>query len=210
LSARALGFVDVLRHGAADLMTASAFLLAWLLRDHFEYDTLRSLLLWPVIFECYLAFALFLMSWIASVRSAAVRWLWILSVLTIYLAGAWLTVAIDGMPAAWAMAFWLLLSRAWPPTIMRVGSAAHLLWLQRTAGYAALLWGAGFVLMLLLMLALPGVSSQEADGTLCSTLPAWIFPLVWVPYFIAEAWVRSRQVLAVKRQGDGGNQVEGN
>jgi hypothetical protein len=109
-----------------------------------------------------------------------------------------LTVAIAGMPAAWVIAFWLLLSRAWPPAVMRAGSSTHLLWLQRTAGSAALLWGAGFVLTILLMLVLPEVTSQDADGTLRSTPPAWIFPLVWVPYFIAEALVRARQVLAAQ------------
>ncbi len=195
MSALPPGLGNVLRQGAADLATAAAFLLVWLFRDRFEYDTLRSLLLWPVVFECCLAFSLFLVSWIAGVRSAAVRWLWIVGVLAIYLAGAWLTVAIAGMPAAWVLAFWLLLSRAWPPRVMQAGSSAHLRWLQRAAGYAALLWGAGFVLTLLLMLAVPGVSSEDVDGTLRSTPPAWIFPLVWTPYFVAGALVRVRLVI---------------
>ena len=69
-----IGSIGVLRHGALDLLTAASFLLVWLLREQFSYDTLRGLLLWPVIFECYLAFALFLASWVADVRSTMMRW----------------------------------------------------------------------------------------------------------------------------------------
>lgn len=186
---------SVLRHGALDLLTAAAFLLVWLLRERFEYDTLRSLLLWPVVFECYLAFALYVASRIAAVRSSLLRGLWIAGVLSIYLGGAWLTLAIAGMPTAWALALWLLISRAWPPPGLSLASPAHLAWLERLAGFSALLWGGGFVAFVLLMLVFPGVQTQDPDGTLRSTPPAWIFPLVWTPYFIGEAILRARLVL---------------
>ena len=51
------GLAGTLRHGALDLVSAAAFLGIWLLRDHFEYDTLRALLFWPVVFELALAVA---------------------------------------------------------------------------------------------------------------------------------------------------------
>lgn len=195
MSAVRIGSIDVLRHGALDLLTAASFLLVWLLREQFSYDTLRGLLLWPVVFECYLAFALFLASWVAGVRSTLMRWTWIAAVLAIYLGGAWLTVATAESPAVWTLAVWLLFARALPPRGMPVGTPLHLRWLQRMAGFTGLLWGAAFIAFVLLMLVFPGAQTLDADGTLRSTPPAWIFPLVWTPYFVAEAVLRARLVL---------------
>jgi hypothetical protein len=192
----------VLRHGALDLLMAAAFLGVWLLRDRFEYDTLRGLLLWPVVFELYLVAALFIATWVAGVQRVALRGLWVAGVLAVYLGGAWLTVAIAEMPAMWTLALWLLLARAWPPRGWSPGSVAHLRWLQGLSGYAGLLWGGGFVAFVLLMLVFPGVETVDPDGTLRSTPPAWIFPLVWVPYFVAEAVLRARMVL--QAQADAG------
>jgi len=94
----------------------------------------------------------------------------------------------------------LLFARARPPGGMSVGSPLHLRWLQPMAGYAGLLWGAAFVAFVLLMLVFPGVQTEDADGTLRSTPPAWIFPLVWTPYFIAEAVLRARMVLQAQME----------
>lgn len=183
-----LGF---LRIGALDLVSAAAFLVIWLLRERFEYDTLRSLLLWPVVFEMYLAIALFLAGWFSSVRFDALRWICCALVVLAYLFLAWLTGASSDMPQIWTIAFWLLLARAWPPRSHTPGSRGYLQWLQRSAGLSGLLWGGGFVVMMLLVLVVPGHTETRADGSLHSTSPAWIFPLVWTPYFIAEAVLRA-------------------
>lgn len=188
--------VSVLRHGAMDLLMAAGFLAVWLMRERFEYDTLRSLLLWPVVFEFYLAVALFLASWVAGVASSAVRWLWIIGVCATYLFLAWLTAATGQMPTAASIALWLLLARAGPPVGMSPGSRLHLRWLRQTSGFTVLLWGGAGVAMLILMLLIPGPTTQAADGTLRSEPPAWIFPLVWTPYFVAEALLRTHRVLA--------------
>lgn len=198
MNAARINLAAVLRHGAPDLAMAAAFLAVWLLRDHFEYDSLRGLLLWPVVFELYLVAALFIASWIAEVKNAALRGLWLAGVLAVYLGGAWLTVAVAEMPAAWTLALWLLLARAWPPRGLAAASVAHLRWLQAVSGHAGLLWGAGFVAFVILMLVFPGVETVDPDGTLRSTPPAWIFPLVWTPYFVGEAVLRARLVLRAR------------
>lgn len=188
-----------LRAGALDLLSAAAFLLIWLLRDRFEYDTLRSLLLWPVVFEMYLAVALFLAGSASAVRADAVRWIWCALIVGAYLFAAWLTGANSSMPQIWIAAFWLLVARAWPPPSLTPGSRSYLEWLQRSAGCSGMLWGAGFVLMMVLMMVLPGPVERLADGSLRSTSPAWIFPLVWTPYFIAEALLRARHGATLAR-----------
>lgn len=192
-----LGF---LRVGALDLLSAAAFLVIWLLRDRFEYDTLRSLLLWPIVFEMYLTVALFLAGWSASVHAAVARWIWCILIVGAYLFAAWLTGANSEMPQIWTIAFWLLIARAWPPRSYTLGSRDYLEWLHVSAGYSGLLWGAGFVVMMLLVMVVPGHSVQQTDGSVHSTSPAWIFPLVWTPYFVAEAALRAwRQTRATDR-----------
>ncbi|MEZ5460667.1 hypothetical protein [Dokdonella sp.] len=177
----------LLRVGALDLISAAAFLAIWLLRDRFEYDTLRSLLLWPVVFEMYLSFTLFLAGLLYNVRRAAGRWIWFALFILAYLFAAWLTGENSYMPQAWTIAFWLLIARIWPPRTLAFGSRPYLEWLQRGAGISFMLWGAGFVAMMMLVLFVPGHTETLADGTQRSASPAWIFPLVWTPYFIAEA-----------------------
>jgi hypothetical protein len=194
--------LGLLRAGALDLLSAAAFLAIWLLRDHFEYDTLRALLLWPVVFEMYLAIALFLAGSASAVGSDTARWIWCLLMIGAYLFAAWLTGASSAMPQIWTIAFWLLVARVWPPRSFTLGSRLYLESLQRSAGMSGLLWGAAFVAMMLLVLVVPGHAEVQVDGSLRSTSPAWIFPLVWTPYFIAEAMLRAwRETRKAASQG---------
>jgi len=181
----------ILRTGWMDLASAAAFLLVWLMREHLDYDTLRGLLLWPVVFEMFVALALFLAGMLGSIRSAVVRNAWFAFVAGGYLAAAWLTGEHAGMPQVWMIALWLLVARLMPPTGLGFGSAAHRDWVWKIAGYSGLLWGAGFVATVLLMLAFSSDAVRDASGELRSTSPAWIFPLVWTPYFVAEAVLRA-------------------
>ena len=184
--------LDLLRRSSLDLISAAAFLGIWLLRDHFDYDTLRALLLWPLVFEMYLAIALFLAGMSSTMRTVAARVSWCVVFMGGYLFAAWLTGASSGVPQIWTIAFWLLLARTWPPRGIKPGSRDYSSWLLTSAGYSGLLWGAGFVIMMLLVLVVPPTHTERlADGSLSSTSPAWIFPLVWTPYFIAEAVVRA-------------------
>lgn len=187
----ALGF---LRHGVLDLISAAAFLAIWLLRDQFEYETLRSLLFWPLVFEMYVAVALFIAGMAAGMRRAPARVIWLVAIIAGCLFGAWLTSANAGTPHVWTIAFWLLLARLWPPRGLKPPDRGYLQWLQTSAGYSGLLWGAGFVLTMVLVMIVPAVQTELlSDGSIRSTSPAWIFPLVCTPYFIAEAMLRARQ-----------------
>lgn len=179
------------RIGVLDLISAIAFLAIWLLRDRFEYDTLRALLLWPVVFEMYLAIALFLAGWSSGFGAQGARWVWCSLCIAAYLGAAWLTGASADTPQIWTIALWLLIARAWPPPGLVPGSQPYLEWLQLGAGLTGMLWGAGFVLTMVLVLVVPGQTAQHADGSVHSTSPAWIFPLVWTPYFVAEALIRA-------------------
>jgi hypothetical protein len=181
----------VLRNGWMDLLSAAAFLFVWLLRDHLEYDSLRHWLLWPVVFELFAAVALLLAGMLGSLRSDVARNLWFAGVGGGYVFAAWLTAAIADMPHAWIIAVWLLVARLVPPTGLRFGAKAHRHWVFTGAGFSGLLWGAGFVLMMLLMLGFSEPEPATANAELRSRSPAWIFPLVWVPYFVAEALLRA-------------------
>ncbi len=188
--------LDILRRSALDLISAAGFLGIWFLRDHFEYDTLRSLLFWPLVFEMYLAITLFIAGMSATMRTLTARASWCGALIGAYLLAAWLTGADSGVPHIWTIAVWLLLARIWPPPGMKPGSRDYSNWLHVSAGYTGVLGGAGFVLMMLLVLVVPPVHAEKlADGSLSSTSPAWIFPLVWTPYFIAEAVFRARRVI---------------
>jgi hypothetical protein len=52
--------VTLLRHAWMDLLSAAIFLAVFLMRGYFEHETLSALLLWPVLFESMLVFALVL------------------------------------------------------------------------------------------------------------------------------------------------------
>lgn len=190
-SIKRVNALGILRHGWMDLLTACAFPVVWLLREHIDYDTLRSFLFWPVVFELFVAFGLFLAGFLDSLRSTLLRNLWFAAVGAGLMFGAWLTGEAGGMPHAWTIAAWLLLARVWPPAGMRVGSAQHRQWVWKGAGYSGLLWGAGFLATVLLMLVASGPAVADASGELRSTSPAWIFPVVWTPYFLAEAVLRA-------------------
>jgi len=185
----------VLRHGALDLLSAAAFLGIWLARDRFEYDTLRNWLLWPVVFEAALAVAVFLGALAATFRFAPARVAWLLAFFLMYLGGAWLLGASAEMPQAWLIALWLWIARTWPPRGAKFATREHLAWLHEAAGHSGLLWGAGFVLTVVLMLVVPAPVTIDADGVRHSATPSWIFPLVWTPYFVAEGLLRAWRTL---------------
>lgn len=174
-----------------DLVSAAAILIVWLIRERLDYDTLRALLLWPVVLELLVAFALVLAGMLGSIRSAVLRTAWFGLVACAYLMAGWLAGERAGMPQVWAIALWMLVARVTPPAELRFGCAAHRDWLWTGAGLSGLLWGAGFVATALLMFAFSSPPVGDAGGELSSTSPAWIFPLVWTPYFLAEAVLRA-------------------
>jgi hypothetical protein len=174
-----------------DLLSAAAVPVLWLMRDRFEHETTMALLFWPVVFEMFAAAALVFAGMLDTVRMAAVRNACFVLVTAGYLAAAWLCGANTEMPQIWTIALWLLLARVMPPAGLRAGSEAHRAWLFTGAGYSGLLWGAGFVAMIGLMLLFGSEPVPDANGELTSTSPAWIYPLVWTPYFFAEALVRA-------------------
>ena len=61
----------VLRLAWMDLLSAAGIVVAWLLRDRLEPETLSSVLLWPVLFEAMLWIALTIAGAGARVRMAA-------------------------------------------------------------------------------------------------------------------------------------------
>lgn len=190
-NATAPGIVATLRHGALDIASAAAFLGIWLARERFEYDTLRTLLFWPVVFEAALAVTLFLVGMAAGFGSAFARVAWLAALTLVYLAGCWLMGANTEMPHAWLVALWLWVARVVPPRGSGFATREHCVWLSVGAGYSGLLWGAGFVLTVVLMLVVPAPTIIGADGQPVSQTPGWIFPLVWTPYFVAEGIVRA-------------------
>lgn len=180
-----------------DLLSAAGFLGAWLMRDQLAPETARMLLFWPVVFEMFAAFALFLAGMGNSMRSATLRHAWFGFVAASYFFASWLSGALMDMPHAWTLALWLLLARLAPAPGLRLGSRAHREWLWLGAGYSGMLWGAGFVATILLGLVFSTDEGPGPDGIARSTAAAWIVPLVWTPYFIAEAVIRAwRQIPA--------------
>jgi hypothetical protein len=192
-----------LRNAALDLLSAAAFLGIWLMRDRFEYETLRVLLFWPVVFEAALAATLFLAGLAATMVSRVARTTWLAAFTLAYLAGCWLLGASAEMPHAWLAALWLWLARVLPPRGVALATPGHLAWLHEGSGWSGLLWGAGFVLTVVLMIVVPAPTLVGADGVPVSQTPAWIFPLVWTPYFVAEglvrAWRTQRREASTKR-----------
>ncbi|HET7842770.1 MAG TPA: hypothetical protein VFL14_01370 [Xanthomonadales bacterium] len=185
------GVLAVLSHGAMDLASAAAFLATWLLRDRFDYDTLRTLLFWPVVFEAMLAVALFVIGLAAGLRSGAARFAWLAAFTLAYLAGAWLLGATAEMPKIWLVALWLWAVRIVPPRGEGFATRGHLAWVHQGAGWTGLLWGGGFLVTVALMLVVPAPELVNEAGERVSQTPAWIFPLAWTPYFVAEALVRA-------------------
>jgi hypothetical protein len=181
----------LLVNGWMDLLSAAVFPLLWLLRDRFDADTAMGLLFWPVVFEMFATVALVLAGMFGSIRITVVRNVWFLLVALGYLGAAWLCGAHAGMPQIAWIALWLLIARLMPPTGLAAGSPAHRAWVTEGAGHSALLWGAGFVVFVLLMLGFSDEPVRNAQGELTSTSPAWIFPVVWAPYFLAEAVLRA-------------------
>lgn len=174
-----------------DLLSAAAVPALWLMRERFDNETAMALLFWPVVFEMFAAAALVFASTFDTIGSNAVRNACFVLVAAAYLGAAWLCGANTEMPQIWTIALWLLLARVLPPGGLRAGSAAHRAWLFAGAGYSGLLWGGGFVAMILLMIGFGSEPVADAQGELTSTSPAWIYPVVWTPYFFAEAFLRA-------------------
>lgn len=183
-------FSRILRNAWMDLASATAFLAIWLCREHLDYDTLRGWLLWPVVFEMVASFTLIFAGILASMRIASIRYLALVLVALGYLASAWLIGDRAGMPQVILIAVWLLVARLLPPSGLRFGTQAHQKWIFRGAGLSFFMWGAGFVLMMMLAIVFSDPAVRDANGELSSTSPSWIFPLVWTPYFIASAILR--------------------
>ena len=193
----------ILRNAWMDLASAIAFLGIWLCRELLDYDTLRGWLLWPVVFELAVSFALVFAGILASTRIASIRYLALVLVALGYLASAWLVGERADMPQVILIAAWLLVARLLPPAGLRFGTTAHRHWILVGAGLSFLVWGAGFVLMMVLMMVFSEPAVRDANGELHSTSAAWIFPLVWTPYFIAEAILRGWRT-PDPQKGDGG------
>ena len=181
----------ILGNAWMDLVSAAAFLAIWLCREHLDYDTLRGWLLWPVVFEAVASFTLIFAGMLASMRIAPIRYLALVLVALGYLASAWLIGERAGMPQVILIAAWLLIARLLPTSGLRNGSPAHRKSIISGALISFFMCGAGFVLMMLLMIVFSEPAVRDASGELSSTSPSWIFPLVWTPYFIAEAILRA-------------------
>ncbi len=177
---------QLLRTSWMDFVSAAAFLAMWLFRDRFEYDTVRAWLFWPVVFQLYAALALSVAGMLNSIRSDAVRNLSFALVAAAYVFSAWLTGAIAHMPHVWITAVWLLIARLIPPTGLRFGEPRHRVWVRLSAGFSGLLWGAGFVLTMVLAMIFSSKPVPDANGELRSVAAIWIFPVVWTSYFLAE------------------------
>lgn len=195
----------LVRNGWMDLLSASAFPLLWLMRDRFDAVTSMSLLFWPVVFEMFATVALVLAGMLGTIRSAPIRNGWFVFVALGFLGAAWLCGANAGTPHIWTIALWLLVAKLMPPAGLRAGSTPHREWVIKGAGYSGLLWGAGFVATILLMLGFSSEAVRNAQGELVSTSPAWIYPIVWTPYFFAEAVLRAwRQPPPARLPGSAG------
>lgn len=181
---------QLLRTSWMDFISAAAFLAVWLLRDRFEFDTVRAWLFWPVVFQLYSALALGVAGMLDSIRSDAVRNLSFALVAAAYVFSAWLTGAIAGMPHVWISAVWLLIARLMPPAGLCFGEPRHRHWVRLSAGFSGLLWGAGFVLTMVLAMIFSSESVPDANGELRSVAADWIFPVVWTGYFLAEGLLR--------------------
>ncbi len=123
-------------------------------------------------------------------RVASFRYLALVLVALGYLASAWLVGEQADMPQVILIAAWLLVARLLPPAGLRFGTKARRHWIFVGAGLSFLVWGAGLVLMVVLMMVFSEPAVRDANGELHSTSAAWIFPLAWLPYFIAEAILR--------------------
>lgn len=183
----------ILRNAWMDLISAAAFLAIWLCREYLDYDTLRGWLLWPVVFEAVASFTLIFAGMLASIRIASIRYLALVLVALGYLVSAWLIGERAGMPQVILIAAWLLAARLLPPSGLRIGTPAHQKSVISSALISFFMCGAGFVLMMVLMMVFSDPAVHDANGELSSTSPSWIFPLVWTPYFIAQAILRGRR-----------------
>jgi hypothetical protein len=185
----------LLRHAWMDLLSAAGFFLVFLFREHFEPPTLSALLLWPVVFEMMLVFALALAAMGTGIRSTPWRNTWFGLIASLYVGLAWLGGRGSELPLLWLAAIWLLGARLYPPAGQRWLSPEHRRWLFNDGlPYTIAVWVLAFFAYLLLIVLVPGDCKPGADGTPICASPAWIFAAVWTPYFIVEALVRASRV----------------
>lgn len=191
----------VLRHAWMDLLSAAGFFLVWLLRAHFEPETLSALLLWPVVYEMLLVFALALAGMGNSIRRPAPRMAWFGFVAALYLGVAALGAQAGNLPWIWLTALWLLIARLVPPSDQRWFDPAHRNWLFRDGlPYSMAVWVLALFAYLIPMALLPGDCVVQADGERHCTSPAWLFAAVWTTYFVIEALVRAWRVTKLPKR----------
>lgn len=87
---------------------------------------LRALLMWPLVFETYLALGLLLAKSSSNVRIDVVRWSSCLICVDIQRVAARLTGASSDMPRIWALALGLPGARICPPCHRVLGSPPNL------------------------------------------------------------------------------------
>jgi hypothetical protein len=191
----------VLRHAWMDLLSATGFLAAFLLRERLEPETQSALLLWPVVFEMMLAFALGLASMGNGIARTALRNLWFALVAASFVALAWLGGSRSGLPLLWLAAVWQLMARAGPPSGMKWLGPEHRRWLFSDGLIGMIgVWLPAFFAYLLLIVSIDGDCQVSTVGERVCKSPAWIFAVVWVPYFVIAAIVRGRSMAALRAE----------
>lgn len=186
---------SLLRHAWMDLLSAAGFFGVFLLREHFEPETLSALLLWPVVFEMLLVFALVLAGMGDSIRRPGLRLTWFATVAGLYLLVAALGARAENLPWVWLTAFWLLVARLIPPAGQRWLDPAHRTWLFRDGlPYSIAVWVLAFFAYLIPMSVLPADCTVDAEGVRVCQSPAWLFATVWTAYFVIEALVRAWRI----------------
>ena len=196
----------LLRHAWMDLLSAAGFFAVFLLRERFEPETRSALLLWPVLFECLLAISVGVASMVDGIVRSSLRNAGFVLIVAAFLGFAWLGGRVSGLPYLSLAALWLLGARLSPPTGMRWFGSEHRHWIFHDGMTSTIVvWVPAILAFLLLTAGVVGDCRTDAEGYRVCKSPPWIFPVVWVPYFIAEALVRAYCVGSwyAKRSADG-------
>lgn len=184
-----------------DLLSAAGFVVAWLLRDRLEPETVAALLLWPVLFEAMLWIALTVAAGGARIQKTVARNLWFGVAAAIYLAVAWMGVSGAGRPWLWFAALWLLLARTSAPAGMRWLGPQHREWFFSDAFPASvMIWVPAFLLYVVLLGVAPGDCQVDEAGENVCRLPPWVYVLVWGGYFVLEGITRARSIVRLREQ----------
>ena len=190
--------VTLLRHAWMDLLSAAIFLAVFLMRGYFEHETLSALLLWPVLFESMLVFALVLATMGNGITRAPWRNAWFAAVALAFIGLSWLGGQGSGLPWLWLAAIWLLWVRLAPPVGLRWLGPQHRQWLLNDGmPIAIMVWMPAFFAYLILIAMASGDCTLDTAGERHCKTPAWTFAVVWVPYFVIEALVRAGRAVKV-------------